>query len=183
MEQSSDIRLELDATELDVIEGKETGRTPLSDLYGYPVFGTDTEQKAGERRTKERQMLKMVRREVFAVEEQGTEERLWGIRSQIFQDTTQQESLVLTAFGQDAAEVSAAEIWMLLGITAAGVLLVLLAKGITCRRKKEIRGQNNDADIDCRLKTTGCYGEAWAKNPGDLSEASQSRLLFAGLLW
>lgn len=160
MDQGSGIRLNPDVSEPEMLEGKEAGQTPLSDLYGYPVFGADTEQRAGECRRKERQMLEKLRQEVFAAEGQETKERLGEIRSQIFREKPQQEAFVLAESGRRETEASAPEIRMLSGLTAAGLLLIFLVKGSICRRKKEMREQSNDADIDSRQQTTGYYGEA-----------------------
>ena len=49
----------------DVAGSREGNRLPLSDLYGLPVFADDTQQKAGELHTKEKQMLEGIRQEVF----------------------------------------------------------------------------------------------------------------------
>ncbi len=78
----------------DVDGSREGSRLPLSDLYGLPVFADDTQQKAGELHTKEKQMLEGIRQEVFEKGgvwqgqdgRMGKEEaRLTDIRNRIFE--------------------------------------------------------------------------------------------------
>ncbi|MEZ3486967.1 MAG: hypothetical protein K1W22_10365 [Lachnospiraceae bacterium] len=78
----------------DVAGSREGNRLPLSDLYGLPVFADDTQQKAGELHTKEKQMLEGIRQEVFEKGgvwqgqdgRMGKEEaRLTDIRNRIFE--------------------------------------------------------------------------------------------------
>ena len=80
MAKSSDIILNPD-----VLDGKQGSETPLSDLYGMPVFGADMEQRFEKARQQEAEELGDIREEIFHSRDDREAEELAAIRSRIFQ--------------------------------------------------------------------------------------------------
>lgn len=116
MEDRSGIRLDPD-----VIESGDTGRIPLSDLYGFPVFTDDTDRKLSKLRTDREDTLACIRREVFGVRGCGEEEMLWGIRRQIFQVT--QEQMMSETVEKTEVRLEMRAFW---GILMTGTFILLL---------------------------------------------------------
>lgn len=80
MADSSDIILNPD-----VLDGKQGGEIPLSDLYGMPVFRSDMQEQFEDADAEEDRELQEIRGQIFAPHTDAAAEDLTEIREQLFE--------------------------------------------------------------------------------------------------